>query len=164
LINGRKGSIVTDTLGLLRCVVVLSAGVQDRDGAKGGDGFTYGIFYATETVRAREIEHRPRPPLGRRPQGGTETGEPLHQKLAFPGMWIPWCDNESQFEWCAAMIRPSNLLPVGRWTRRSARDDDHADCVSSAMAAKQHVVRDTRRPPDRRRPARQVIRRESCVR
>jgi transposase len=33
-INGRKRFIVTDTLGLLLCVVVLSAGVQDRDGAK----------------------------------------------------------------------------------------------------------------------------------
>jgi transposase len=33
-INGRKRFIVTDTLGLLLTVVVLSAGVQDRDGAK----------------------------------------------------------------------------------------------------------------------------------
>src|SRR3954451_24242233 len=33
-INGRKRFIVTDTLGLLLCVVVLSAGLQDRDGAK----------------------------------------------------------------------------------------------------------------------------------
>jgi transposase len=33
-INGRKRFIVTDTLGLLITVVVLSAGVQDRDGAK----------------------------------------------------------------------------------------------------------------------------------
>jgi transposase len=33
-INGRKRFIVTDTLGLLLVVVVLSAGVQDRDGAK----------------------------------------------------------------------------------------------------------------------------------
>lgn len=33
-INGRKRFIVTDTLGLLLCVVVLSASLQDRDGAK----------------------------------------------------------------------------------------------------------------------------------
>jgi transposase len=33
-INGRKRFIVTDTLGLLLVVVVLSAAVQDRDGAK----------------------------------------------------------------------------------------------------------------------------------
>jgi transposase len=33
-INGRKRFIVTDTLGLLLTVVVLTAGVQDRDGAK----------------------------------------------------------------------------------------------------------------------------------
>jgi transposase len=33
-INGRKRFIVTDTLGLLLAVVVLSASVQDRDGAK----------------------------------------------------------------------------------------------------------------------------------
>jgi transposase len=33
-INGRKRFIVTDTLGLLLTVVVLSASVQDRDGAK----------------------------------------------------------------------------------------------------------------------------------
>jgi transposase len=33
-INGRKRFIVTDTLGLLLVVVVLSASVQDRDGAK----------------------------------------------------------------------------------------------------------------------------------
>ncbi|WP_255676971.1 transposase [Pseudonocardia sp. ICBG1142] len=33
-INGRKRFIVTDTLGLLLCVVVLSAGRQGRDGAK----------------------------------------------------------------------------------------------------------------------------------
>jgi hypothetical protein len=33
-INGRKWYIVTDTLGLLLTVVVLSAGMQDRDGAK----------------------------------------------------------------------------------------------------------------------------------
>jgi transposase len=33
-INGRKRFIVTDTLGLLLCIVVLSAGLQDRDGAK----------------------------------------------------------------------------------------------------------------------------------
>jgi transposase len=33
-INGRKRFIVTDTLGLLLAVVVLTAGVQDRDGAK----------------------------------------------------------------------------------------------------------------------------------
>lgn len=33
-INGRKRFIVTDTLGLLLTVVVLSAGMQDRDGAK----------------------------------------------------------------------------------------------------------------------------------
>ncbi|HKS52627.1 MAG TPA: transposase [Pseudonocardiaceae bacterium] len=33
-INGRKRFIVTDTLGLLPTVVVLSAGMQDRDGAK----------------------------------------------------------------------------------------------------------------------------------
>jgi transposase len=33
-INGRKRFIVTDTLGLLLTVVVLSAGIQDRDGAK----------------------------------------------------------------------------------------------------------------------------------
>jgi transposase len=33
-INGRKRFIVTDTLGLLLVVTVLSAGVQDRDGAK----------------------------------------------------------------------------------------------------------------------------------
>jgi transposase len=33
-VNGRKRFIVTDTLGLLLCVVVLSAGMQDRDGAK----------------------------------------------------------------------------------------------------------------------------------
>jgi len=33
-INGRKRFIVTDTLGLLPVVVVLTAGVQDRDGAK----------------------------------------------------------------------------------------------------------------------------------
>ena len=33
-INGRKRFIVTDTLGLLLTVVVLHAGVQDRDGAK----------------------------------------------------------------------------------------------------------------------------------
>jgi transposase len=33
-INGRKRFIVTDTLGLLLTVVVLSAAVQDRDGAK----------------------------------------------------------------------------------------------------------------------------------
>jgi transposase len=32
-INGRKRFIVTDTLGLLLTVVVLSAGMQDRDGA-----------------------------------------------------------------------------------------------------------------------------------
>src|SRR3954462_2983121 len=32
--NGRKRFITTDTLGLLLCVVVCSAGVQDRDGAK----------------------------------------------------------------------------------------------------------------------------------
>lgn len=33
-INGRKRFIVTDTLGLLLVVVVLTAGTQDRDGAK----------------------------------------------------------------------------------------------------------------------------------
>jgi transposase len=33
-INGRKRFITTDTLGLLLCVVVCSARVQDRDGAK----------------------------------------------------------------------------------------------------------------------------------
>ncbi|WP_346280390.1 IS5 family transposase, partial [Pseudonocardia sp.] len=33
-INGRKRFIVTDTLGLLLTVVVVTAGVQDRDGAK----------------------------------------------------------------------------------------------------------------------------------
>ena len=33
-INGRKRFIVTDTLGLLLTVVVLSGGMQDRDGAK----------------------------------------------------------------------------------------------------------------------------------
>jgi transposase len=33
-INGRKRFIVTDTLGLLLVVVVLSASIQDRDGAK----------------------------------------------------------------------------------------------------------------------------------
>jgi transposase len=33
-INGRKRFIVTDALGLLLCVLVLSAGVQDCDGAK----------------------------------------------------------------------------------------------------------------------------------
>ncbi|MBN9743334.1 hypothetical protein DMP23_19860 [Amycolatopsis sp. A1MSW2902] len=33
-INGRKRFIVTDTLELLLCVVVCSAGLQDRDGAK----------------------------------------------------------------------------------------------------------------------------------
>ena len=33
-VNGRKRFIVTDTLGLLLVVVVLSASVQDRDGAK----------------------------------------------------------------------------------------------------------------------------------
>ena len=33
-INGRKRFIVTDTLGLLLAVVVLAAGMQDRDGAK----------------------------------------------------------------------------------------------------------------------------------
>ena len=33
-VNGRKRFIVTDTLGLLLTVVVLTAGVQDRDGAK----------------------------------------------------------------------------------------------------------------------------------
>jgi transposase len=33
-VNGRKRVIVTDTLGLLLTVVVLTAGVQDRDGAK----------------------------------------------------------------------------------------------------------------------------------
>jgi transposase len=33
-INGRKQFIVTDTLSLLLTVVVLTAGVQDRDGAK----------------------------------------------------------------------------------------------------------------------------------
>ncbi len=33
-VNGRKRLIVTDTLGLLLTVVVLSAAVQDRDGAK----------------------------------------------------------------------------------------------------------------------------------
>jgi transposase len=33
-VNGRKRFIVTDTLGLLLTVVVLSASVQDRDGAK----------------------------------------------------------------------------------------------------------------------------------
>src|SRR4051795_9823383 len=33
-VNGRKRFITTDTLGLLLCVVVCSAGVQDRDGAK----------------------------------------------------------------------------------------------------------------------------------
>src|ERR671921_478084 len=33
-INGRKRLIVTDTLGLLLTVVVPSAGMQDRDGAK----------------------------------------------------------------------------------------------------------------------------------
>src|SRR4051794_41114170 len=33
-VNGRKRFIVTDTLGLLLTVVVLAAGVQDRDGAK----------------------------------------------------------------------------------------------------------------------------------
>lgn len=33
-INGRKRFIVTDTLGLLLVVTVMSAGVQDRDGAK----------------------------------------------------------------------------------------------------------------------------------
>jgi transposase len=33
-VNGRKRFIVTDTLGLLLAVVVLSASVQDRDGAK----------------------------------------------------------------------------------------------------------------------------------
>jgi transposase len=33
-VNGRKRFIVTDTLGLLLVVVVLTAGVQDRDGAK----------------------------------------------------------------------------------------------------------------------------------
>lgn len=33
-VNGRKRFIVTDTLGLLLAVVVLSAAVQDRDGAK----------------------------------------------------------------------------------------------------------------------------------
>ena len=32
--RGRKRFIVTDTLGLLLTVVVLTAGVQDRDGAK----------------------------------------------------------------------------------------------------------------------------------
>jgi transposase len=33
-VNGRKRCIVTDTLGLLLTVVVLTAGVQDRDDAK----------------------------------------------------------------------------------------------------------------------------------
>ena len=33
-VNRRKRFIVTDTLGLLLTVVVLTAGVQDRDGAK----------------------------------------------------------------------------------------------------------------------------------
>lgn len=33
-VNGRKRFIVTDTLGLLLTVVVLTAAVQDRDGAK----------------------------------------------------------------------------------------------------------------------------------
>jgi transposase len=33
-VNGRKRFITTDTLGLLLCVVVCSAGAQDRDGAK----------------------------------------------------------------------------------------------------------------------------------
>jgi hypothetical protein len=33
-VNGRKRFIVTDTLGLLLTVVVLTASVQDRDGAK----------------------------------------------------------------------------------------------------------------------------------
>ncbi len=33
-VNGRKRFIVTDTMGLLIVVVVLGAGVQDRDGAK----------------------------------------------------------------------------------------------------------------------------------
>jgi transposase len=33
-VNGRKRFITTDTLGLLLCVVVRSAGVQDRNGAK----------------------------------------------------------------------------------------------------------------------------------
>jgi hypothetical protein len=33
-VNGRKRFIVTDTLGLLLTVVVLTAGVQDREGAK----------------------------------------------------------------------------------------------------------------------------------
>jgi transposase len=34
-INGRKRFIITDTLGLLLVVMVCSAGLQDRDGAKG---------------------------------------------------------------------------------------------------------------------------------
>ena len=33
-LNGRKRHIVVDTLGLLLCVIVHSAGIQDRDGAK----------------------------------------------------------------------------------------------------------------------------------
>ena len=33
-INGRKRHVVVDTLGLILCVVVHSAGIQDRDGAK----------------------------------------------------------------------------------------------------------------------------------
>jgi transposase len=47
-INGRKRFIVTDTLGLLIVVVVLAAGVQDRDGAKRA---LLGAYYAAPRAR-----------------------------------------------------------------------------------------------------------------
>jgi transposase len=47
-INGRKRFIVTDTLGLLIVVVVLTASVQDRDGAKRA---LLGAYYAAPRCR-----------------------------------------------------------------------------------------------------------------
>ena len=50
-INGRKRFIVTDTLGLLLTVVVLTAGVQDRDGAKPVLLETYCMSCPCQTTR-----------------------------------------------------------------------------------------------------------------
>ena len=51
-VNGRKRHIVTDVLGMIMAVVVHSAGIQDREGAKTVFSGLYGRFSRPETVFA----------------------------------------------------------------------------------------------------------------
>jgi transposase len=66
-INGRKRFIVTDTLGLLLIVVVVTASTQDRDGAKPVLLETYAAHHSAHRAQARRPARLRRDPA---PVGG----------------------------------------------------------------------------------------------